>query len=589
MDLYQSTKGQQRKPASKLPKMSMNRSNYAANKAAEDAVFFEDYIRSTPPENVYIHYGPTNSGKTYESRNALIAKFEKEQWTTPGSGVYASPLRMLAYENYETISERVGAENVGLMTGEESINPDAPIICSTMEMVPQEGKFLIVDEAHWLVDLDRGAVWTRAIRNVSFEEVHIISAVEAKDLVESLVQDAKNIHVTNHTRFNELAYDSQVFIKDIPERSAIICFSKKLVHMIAQRLLEQGKKVAVLYGALPPYSRREQINRFISGEADYIVTTDVIGHGINLPVDNIVFAETMKFDGVNHRPLKTWELAQIAGRAGRFGLTESNGGKVFVLKGIRHMETDIALVKEGVSVANGKAVSDLVADVAYIAPTFRSLGVLDSTGDIHERLRAWSRVVPMRSDLCPISLEQYTDKLIMIEDVLRFPCGINHLSGSKYGPNIENLWKLLAIPVEVESDAFIPLASHLLLKNSVPLELVIERSTESPDYKTLDELEKSVRLIQDMRLIVKCFAAENFMSADILAHYEAEYALTIDKKIMDSVADTRYGYCHRCQKDCAPWMIYCSDTCHSDRSSKAPVKATFKEKPRRDKREMAKV
>ena len=581
--MYQSTKGQQSKPVNKLPKITASRSNYAVNKAAEDAVFFEDYVRATPPENVYIHYGPTNSGKTYESRNALIAKFEKERWTQPGSGVYASPLRMLAYENYETISERVGAENVGLMTGEESINPDAPIICSTMEMVPQEGKFLIVDEAHWLVDLDRGAVWTRAIRNVSFEEVHIISAVEAKDLVESLVQDAKNIHVTHHTRFNELAYDSQVFIKDIPERSAVICFSKKLVHMIAQRLLEQGKTVAVLYGALPPYSRREQINRFISGEADYIVTTDVIGHGINLPVDNIVFAETMKFDGATHRPLRTWELAQIAGRAGRFGLTENNGGKVFALKGIRHMENDIDLIKEGVSVANGKAVSDLLAEVAYIAPTFRSLGVIESTGEIHERLRAWSRVVPQRSDLCPVSLDIYMDKLIMIEDVLRFPCGINNLSGgSSHVPNIQNLWKLLAIPVEVESDAFIPLASHLLLKNSIPLEIVIDRTTESPDYKTLDQLERSVRLIQDMRLIVKCFSDENFISADILAHFEAEYALSIDKKILDSVADTRYGYCHRCQSDCAPWMIYCSDTCHSDRSSKPPVK----DKTRRDKRDM---
>lgn len=53
------------------------------------------------------------------------------------------------------------------------------------------------------------------------------------------------------------------------------------------------------------------------GELDFIVTTDVIGHGINLPLCSVVFAETDKYDGNTHRPLMLWEAAQIAGRAGR--------------------------------------------------------------------------------------------------------------------------------------------------------------------------------------------------------------------------------------------------------------------------------
>src|SRR5215471_14626800 len=77
--------------------------------------------RRTAPERVVAHLGPTNSGKTHAALEELAAN---------GSGVYAGPLRMLAQEAHRRLTARLGAENVGLVTGEERVNERAPVVCS---------------------------------------------------------------------------------------------------------------------------------------------------------------------------------------------------------------------------------------------------------------------------------------------------------------------------------------------------------------------------------------------------------------------------------------------------------------------------
>src|SRR3954470_15966298 len=76
----------------------------------------------------------------------------------------------------------------------------------------------------------------------------------------------------------------------------------------------------------------EDIDRFLAGAAEVCATTDVLGHGVNLPCETLLFAETNKFDGHERRDLEPWEIAQIAGRAGRFGFHER--GHVGVLTGV---------------------------------------------------------------------------------------------------------------------------------------------------------------------------------------------------------------------------------------------------------------
>jgi Superfamily II RNA helicase len=74
---------------------------------------------------------------------------------------------------------------------------------------------------------------------------------------------------------------------------------------------------------MPLASRREEIDRFIAGRAEVCAATDVLGHGVNLPCETLLFAETTKYDGKERRDLEPWEIAQIAGRAGRFGSTSA--------------------------------------------------------------------------------------------------------------------------------------------------------------------------------------------------------------------------------------------------------------------------
>ncbi|HCX68623.1 MAG TPA: hypothetical protein DHK64_14135, partial [Rhodobiaceae bacterium] len=65
-------------------------------------------------------------------------------------------------------------------------------------------------------------------------------------------------------------------------------------------------------------TRNAQVALYQSGEVDFLVATDAIGMGLNMDVDHVAFASTGKFDGRQHRPLQVSELAQIAGRAGRY-------------------------------------------------------------------------------------------------------------------------------------------------------------------------------------------------------------------------------------------------------------------------------
>ena len=88
--------------------------------AAEKRITVSLPTRRMPPERVVAHLGPTNSGKTYAALRELADK---------RAGVYAGPLRMLAQEAHRRLGEWIGAENVGLVTGEERINEHAPVIC----------------------------------------------------------------------------------------------------------------------------------------------------------------------------------------------------------------------------------------------------------------------------------------------------------------------------------------------------------------------------------------------------------------------------------------------------------------------------
>ncbi len=335
-------------------------------------------LRHRGPRTAVLHLGPTNSGKTHDSLAALARG---------GAGVYAAPLRQLAQEAHARLSALLGPELVGLSTGEEVINPGAPVLCCTVDKAPDRGHLLVLDEAHWIVDGDRGHHWTRLALTGAYEHVHVISAAEARGALSRLLSDADDLQVVEHRRLSELVEVGAVRPHQVRPGTLVVAFSRKTVYAVARTLAAAHPgRVGALYGALPPATRRAVIADFTEGRLDVLVTTDVIGHGINVPARTVLFAETDKFDGVARRPLHTWEAAQIAGRAGRYGLTDR--GSVGHLSGVAGLSPDRRLVAAAVQVARGDAPSDLPQRTPRLRPTLDELGAR-TPADLVDALRAW--------------------------------------------------------------------------------------------------------------------------------------------------------------------------------------------------------
>ncbi len=91
-----------------------------------------------------------------------------------------------------------------------------------------------------------------------------------------------------------------------------------MVYTVAEMIRQQRGGAAVVMGALSPRTRNAQVALYQSGDVDYLVATDAIGMGLNMDVDHVAFAQTRKFDGFQYRNLNPSELAQVAGRAGRY-------------------------------------------------------------------------------------------------------------------------------------------------------------------------------------------------------------------------------------------------------------------------------
>jgi ATP-dependent RNA helicase SUPV3L1/SUV3 len=115
-----------------------------------------------------------------------------------------------------------------------------------------------------------------------------------------------------------LSYAGPKKLSRLPKRSAIVAFSIEQVYAVAETLRRMRGGAAVVMGALSPRTRNAQVAMFQSGEVDYLVATDAIGMGLNLDVTHVAFASLSKFDGSRRRRLTIAEMAQIAGRAGRY-------------------------------------------------------------------------------------------------------------------------------------------------------------------------------------------------------------------------------------------------------------------------------
>jgi ATP-dependent RNA helicase SUPV3L1/SUV3 len=253
--------------------------------------------------------GPTNTGKTHLAIERMLAH---------SSGMIGLPLRLLAREVYNKCVERVGAENVALVTGEEKIKPPNPRFwVATVEAMPRDldVAFVAIDEVQLGADLERGHVFTdRMLNRRGREETLVLGAATVRPMVERLLPGA---HVLTRPRLSQLTFAGEKKLTRLPRRSAVVAFSAEEVYAIAELIRRQRGGAAVVLGALSPRTRNAQVALYQSGDVEYLVATDAIGMGLNLDVDHLAFASDRKFDGYQFRKLNPSELAQIAGRAGR--------------------------------------------------------------------------------------------------------------------------------------------------------------------------------------------------------------------------------------------------------------------------------
>ncbi|MCD8570680.1 MAG: helicase [Alphaproteobacteria bacterium] len=254
--------------------------------------------------------GPTNTGKTHRALERMLAY---------NTGVIGFPLRLLARENYDKIVERVGKHKVALVTGEEKIIPrTAQYYLCTVEAMPieQEFEFLAVDEIQLAEDPERGHIFTdRILRARGTLETMFMGSDTMRIVLASLVP---GIEFESRERLSELSYTGYKKLTRLPKRAAIVAFSMDDVYQLADLIRRQRGGTAVVLGALSPRTRNAQVEMYQSGEVDFMVATDAIGMGLNMDIRHVALASTRKFDGRRPRGLKPAELAQIAGRAGRY-------------------------------------------------------------------------------------------------------------------------------------------------------------------------------------------------------------------------------------------------------------------------------
>ncbi len=235
------------------------------------------------------------------------------------SGMIGLPLRLLAREVYDRVVAARGEAAVALVTGEEKRIPADPryFVC-TVEAMPVDRPvaFLAVDEIQLAADRGRGHVFTDRLLNArGVNETMFLGSDTMAALLPRLIP---GVRIERRERLSTLRYVGMHKLTNVPKRSAIVAFSVEQVYAIAERLRAAHGGTAVVLGALSPRTRNAQVAMYQAGEVNHMVATDAIGMGLNMDVVHVAFTALRKFDGYRPRDLTSSEVAQIAGRAGRF-------------------------------------------------------------------------------------------------------------------------------------------------------------------------------------------------------------------------------------------------------------------------------
>lgn len=285
----------------------------ALNEAFGEHLVYEQLFASARaiPRRWRVVVGPTNSGKSHRALARL---------SQAANGCYLGPLRLLAVQGAEALTRNGVA--CALHTGDERrAPPGAEHLSATIELAPFDRplEMGVIDEAQMLGDGERGSAWTAALVGLPARELVVLSAPSGLAALQALAAHLNEpVEVTHLERRAPLVVRTHCARLDqLAPGTALVAFSRREVLELQDALVARGYTTAVVYGNLGLAQRRQQAARFASGEAQILIATDAIGMGLNLPIREIVFCSTSKFNGKHHVALSDEQLRQIAGRAGR--------------------------------------------------------------------------------------------------------------------------------------------------------------------------------------------------------------------------------------------------------------------------------
>jgi len=313
-------------------------------------------------------------------------------------------------------------------------------------------------------------------------------------------------------------------------------------------------RVACLYGAMPLGSRREEIDRFIGGQAAVCAATDVLGHGVNLPCETLLFAETTKFDGKERRNLLPWEIAQIAGRAGRFGFHER--GHVGVLTGVQWADPDPELVRDAltpqVELAGGHKGYRIV-DSGRLRPQLGDLNV-ERVDDLEPALHAWRnaalRFWSVDGWLTVESIQPLLARLDAIRDALRH---------SRRRLELADVWRLMQAPID---EGGLPLLGTLAsaVAGDAPQRTVLGWILDPHrlDAAGLEEAEQAAREASILRWFALQYPGVAGVTIERAAALEEAAASRVVRELRAEIDDPTIGRCRACGSRTAPWASLCN-------------------------------
>jgi superfamily II RNA helicase len=344
---------------------------HAATRGLELYPAQEEALLEVLAGNSVILNTPTGSGKSLVAAAAHFRALARGERC-----FYTAPIKALVSEKFFALCREFGAENVGMMTGDASVNRDAPIVCCTAEILAnialREGEraevdHVTMDEFHYYADRDRGWAWQVPLLTLPQTTFLLMSATLGDTtffedvvgrltgrpvaLVKSEVRpvplDFEYRETPLHETIGDLLESRRVpvYIVHFTQRAA----AERAQSLMSVDFLSKAQKQAIkdaLSGFRFDTPFGQQLKRFVShgvgvhhagmlpkyrlvveklaqdGLLRIICGTDTLGVGVNIPIRTVLFTQLCKYDGEKTRILGVRDFKQIAGRAGRKGFDD---------------------------------------------------------------------------------------------------------------------------------------------------------------------------------------------------------------------------------------------------------------------------